>query len=261
MTQNIADIPLNIQRGETRVGGTLSEATWKATFEQKLLTFNIFINHGINDTHMRLASYTNESVEGFAMRHNKFIEFLPVKVADKFPNLIAYSAFNCSVKSIFPDNFYNLSKLEGLGLAYNQIEVINATFFDELIALKVLKLGFNKIKSISKETFKNLVKLEIIFMDDNLLKYLDFDLEPLVELQYFSMTGNQLSILSDHHFEKNKKLEKVWLDNNEICIVAATLFDDLNELKFVDFKNNTCIHSFFSKKNFAAMKEKFKDLK
>lgn len=72
--------------------------------------------------------------------HNKKIFFLPVEVAFSFPNLVTYSALNCSIKTIAKIHFKNLKMLESLDLKKNQIEVVRSNTFEDLSSLKNLDL-------------------------------------------------------------------------------------------------------------------------
>jgi Leucine rich repeat len=80
------------------------------------------------------------SVLGLALGGNKNVFYLPVKVAESFPNLLAYSAGNCSLKEIRSENFQGLTKLKYLRLRYNQIEIIATNTFLDLVNLEILEL-------------------------------------------------------------------------------------------------------------------------
>jgi Leucine-rich repeat (LRR) protein len=82
----------------------------------------------------------NESVKGLDLSQSKKVSFLPVQVADIFPNLIAISAWDCSIKTILKKNFARLIKLQQLCIDHNQIETIHSEIFEDLISLEVLTL-------------------------------------------------------------------------------------------------------------------------
>lgn len=251
----IAELPLNIQQGKTAVDGYLENHKFYL-IEEQLLSFRIYSNHGINNILFTILANRNESVKGFDSPNNKFMEYLPEQVAEKFPNLIAYQGINCSVKSISYENFRDLNKLEALYLDDNQIEFIDSGVFQDLTSLRFLDLNNNKIKFVSQVAFSNLKKIERLYLKKNELKSFLFELESLSQLRNFSMSDNQLSILPDDHFKDNKKLEWVWFKNNKIKYINPNLFDNLNALKQIDLENNTCINSFFYTRAFPAMKIK-----
>lgn len=85
-------------------------------------------------------STRNETVKGIDFWGNKGIKFLPVKVSESFPNLLAYGAGMCSLTKISKANFKNMSKLKVLFLYRNQITTINSDTFEDLVALEWLDL-------------------------------------------------------------------------------------------------------------------------
>lgn len=83
----------------------------------------------------------DETIEGLSFDDNKEIYYLPVKVAETFPNLIAYWAMHCSLTEVSKINFKHLSKLRTLSLHHNQIVTIASNTFDDLTSLEHLYLG------------------------------------------------------------------------------------------------------------------------
>jgi hypothetical protein len=88
-------------------------------------------------------SSKDETVKGLCMNENKKIEFLPEATNGAFPNLLSYSAYECSIKNISHKNFQSLMKLRELFLSHNQIETIRSNTFKDLISLEKLSLGKN----------------------------------------------------------------------------------------------------------------------
>lgn len=81
------------------------------------------------------------AVKGFTISSNLNILYLPIQVAEKFPNLLAYGANHCSVKEISGANFKGLNKLITLGLNGNQIEMIANDTFTDLVSLETLSIS------------------------------------------------------------------------------------------------------------------------
>lgn len=88
-------------------------------------------------------SDVDDTVEGYDNAFNRKIKFLPVHIADSFPNLVAFLANGCSLKSLSAESFKNLSKLRLLYLHFNFIEAIDDGTFDDLKALEYLSLSKN----------------------------------------------------------------------------------------------------------------------
>jgi hypothetical protein len=88
-----------------------------------------------------LGSDKDETIKWISFSVNKKIEYLPVQISVKFPNLTCYMAYRCSIKAISRDNFRELSQLTLLYLYSNQIEEIKSDTFSDLKKLSVLLLG------------------------------------------------------------------------------------------------------------------------
>lgn len=83
----------------------------------------------------------DDQIKGLQFSVNPKIEYLPEEVSESFPNLLAYSAGTCSVKSISYENFKGLNKLRGLWLSGNQIEKVSSDTFKDLVLLEHLEFG------------------------------------------------------------------------------------------------------------------------
>lgn len=67
--------------------------------------------------------------------------FLPVKVAETFPNLIVYQISKTSLRKISKRNFKRLYKLKDIYLVDNKVEIIFSDTFEDLVNLKKLKIS------------------------------------------------------------------------------------------------------------------------
>lgn len=83
---------------------------------------------------------SDATVETLFFSHNKKIQYLPEDFSEMFPNLVIIMAQECSIKTVSKQNFHNLTKLRGLSLRGNQIELIERGTFDELVSLEYLSL-------------------------------------------------------------------------------------------------------------------------
>lgn len=83
----------------------------------------------------------DEAIEGLSLYINAKIYFLPQKVAESFPNLLAYSAYRCSLTEVSKINFAYLGKLRVLLLDYNQIIKIGSNTFEDLSSLEYVNLS------------------------------------------------------------------------------------------------------------------------
>lgn len=85
-------------------------------------------------------SSVHEELLGLWLGVNEKTVFLPIKVNENFPNLIAYAATECSIKTIERKNFEKLNKLKVVRLEINQIEKISSDTFEDLLSLEYLYL-------------------------------------------------------------------------------------------------------------------------
>lgn len=88
-----------------------------------------------------MSGVVDETITGLAFKENKKILFLPVLTSRIYPNLIVFSAMDCSLTSVSKENFQNLRKLKRLQLDQNEIESLNTCSFEDLVQLKELYLG------------------------------------------------------------------------------------------------------------------------
>lgn len=93
----------------------------------------------INEADVTIAT-NDESIGGLSLYSNRKIKFLPVQVGEKLPNLLGYSAYSCSIKTISKENFAGLNKLKVLYLNGNQIEKVNRNTFEGLVSLEDVRL-------------------------------------------------------------------------------------------------------------------------
>lgn len=121
----------------------------------------------INSPGLTISSAKDEDVTGLDFDKNKKVSYLPDKVYLNFPNLIGYSARECSIEIISRENFYGLVNVKVLSLNKNQIEKIHSDTFVDLISLEVLALGNNKIKFLNGEVIFGLTNLKTVDLESN----------------------------------------------------------------------------------------------
>lgn len=100
-----------------------------------------FINDAtISSPDVSCSEPRNVSVKGLSLCQNKNINYLPVKIARSFPNLLGYCAAECNIKAISKENFRKLVHLVELLLLRNKIEVILRDTFEDLTSLERIDL-------------------------------------------------------------------------------------------------------------------------
>lgn len=173
-------------------------------YEQFLMSTESFIN----TPNIGLSSSLSYEVKWFDISENKNVQYLPVSVFYKFPNLEIYNAFKSGVLKIHRSNFYAANKLQGLWLDHNEISSIESGSFDELHSLKWLYLGFNKLTSIDTQIFHNVRALITLSLENNRFTSLSTQLfTTLQDLEWIYLNDNPVSSqISNAYFTNNKKV-------------------------------------------------------
>lgn len=104
-----------------------------------------FLNNAtsIDTTNSSFSGVRDDSVREINLAHNKKINFLPIRVNDKYPELRSYDAANCSVKTIAKLNFERMVNLKYLKLSSNEIETLDSDTFEDLANINYLSIGKN----------------------------------------------------------------------------------------------------------------------
>lgn len=95
----------------------------------------------IDDPEYEILTPRDEAMQAFTFEQNRKIAFLPVEIYEKFPNLIAYAAWSCSIKDLQKENFHNLKEIKLINLSDNLLETIHSNTFEGLMNLEEIYLG------------------------------------------------------------------------------------------------------------------------
>jgi hypothetical protein len=87
-----------------------------------------------------------EMSEIFATLNSK-IEYLPIKIYEKFPNLLSLSFSDCGLKALTFDNLQGLTSMKRMKFSNNQIETIEIDTFKDLTRL-LLVSHFKQDKNV-----------------------------------------------------------------------------------------------------------------
>jgi hypothetical protein len=192
--------------------------------------------------------HKSTAVEGFKADNDcgKFlctdkskVTFLPVKVGEIFPNLIAYQVRMFAVQSVMKKNFVGLSKLELLYLDNNAIRTIDDNAFDDLWNLKVLNLNYNKLGSVKQEWFRDLLSLERLNLGANSLSTISAaHIGHLTKLTIFVIDDNNFARLDRDTFLRLTSLKTIWMRRNKVLSLDEEIFANLRELEDVSLFSN-----------------------
>ena len=220
-----------------------------------LLTCRIY-DQKIDREGFSVADEPNLSVQGFIIKHNTEVNFLPENIAQSFPGLIAYSVSYCTIRTVNGDHFKGLNKLEILNLQHNEIESIDGDSFKELKKLKEFRLSYNKIKTIDPNLLQSLGSLDLFHISDNQIDFLDEQVfDNLQNLREFRLSENKLSTIPANLFKNNLKLKEIYLDDNKIQTISSTMFAHLKSLEYVFLEKNVCVNDAYYRSQFNEMKD------
>lgn len=117
----------------------------------------------INASDFTFSGLEDESVLLFDSARNQNVEFLPIRISNKFPNLVSYNADRCAIREISKTNFANLFHLRMLNLIGNRLEIIKSDTFKDLVNLESLLLCKYLFLTNIKRKSLNLKLLNVIF--------------------------------------------------------------------------------------------------
>lgn len=162
---------------------------------------------------------------------NEQIIFLPLKMAESFPNLKVLSLIQCGLSIVNSQALNGLFKLQTLALSRNAINNISNEGFLNIDALINLDLSHNKVESINDEALKSLRELVVLKLNNNILTH-----------------------LNENMFVNQQKLNFLFLQNNKISRIPSNLLEPLKKLEFVDFNDNNCVKMAASKETAITIK-------
>lgn len=126
-------------------------SAWPWSFDGGQTICRVPLTKSIYSPETSITLIQERSVRGLEFNGNRNVAYLPINVSAVFPNLIRYSAGNCSIVSITKSNFEGLTNLRELLLYENLIEEIPSKVFDDLTSLEVINLG--KFVKVQKKLF------------------------------------------------------------------------------------------------------------
>ncbi|KAG5677588.1 hypothetical protein PVAND_007337 [Polypedilum vanderplanki] len=167
------------------------------------------------------------------------IQYLPIRVNDIFPNLIAYYAQNFEIKHLKKENFKSMKNLQFLSLRNNEIGTIDENAFNDVTDLNHLDLAENKIRNLNSKTFKNNLKLEKIHFFANQINSITPEhFNHLIKLKYLDMCRNQLTKIDTSIFNSLVNLEVFHFCENKLASLPADIFYNFGNLKGINLAVN-----------------------
>lgn len=158
-----------------------------------------------------------------------------------FEYLITLRMENVSLKAIYPHNFENITHLEVLQLAHNQIEHVPAGIFRHLSILHTVDLSYNQIESIDTDAFHDCITLQHLQLNNNRLTMLEADwLRGLINLKYLDFSDNLIESDFDGDILYGASEVKMFLRSNRIKrILSFGRKSERGIFRLIDLSGNT----------------------
>lgn len=213
------------------------EAYTKPILSKQLCMLNSATN--ISEAGLFFSNAENDDVRMFVAEDAEGIEFLPINIAETFPNLIFIRIERCSLQYLNSLSFHKLHGLLRLQVQENLVESIDKNTFDDLRNLLDLSLSSNLISYLHPKTFVNLLKLRLLELDYNRLA----SFEPRLiqvnkKLMTLDISSNRLQFLKPGTFETLTSLKNLRARNNRISVLPSTICSNCKRLKLLDLHGN-----------------------
>ncbi|XP_042532148.1 reticulon-4 receptor-like 2 [Dipodomys spectabilis] len=157
------------------------------------------------------------------------------------PNLLTLWLFSNNLSTIYPGTFRHLQALEELDLGDNRhLRSLEPDTFQGLDRLQSLHLYRCQLSSLPGNIFRGLVSLQYLYLQENSLLHLQDDLfADLANLSHLFLHGNRLRLLTEHVFRGLGSLDRLLLHGNRLQGVHRAAFRGLSRLTILYLFNNS----------------------
>lgn len=100
--------------------------------------------------------------------------------------------------------------------------------------------GLERIPRGIEEFFSDIILL--LWYSGSLTTITADDLKPFPDLKVLYISSNKLVSLDSDLFQYTPKIQRLHLEENQFKHIGRGLLDDLEDLQYVNFKDNTCIN-------------------
>lgn len=189
------------------------------------------------------------------------VNFLPIKVFETFPNMKYFGIVDSSLHYLNHGDFNGYNNLNVLDITDNYIKTLNDDIFNGTTNLLKLGLNSNQIRNISKDAFNGLLKLEVLNLSNNRIQsLLNETFHDLTSLKVLNLRSNKLKKLQFGLFKLNQHLEDIDFGHNMLLFVNSELFNNLTNIKYIEFDDNYCIDDYFTSDKLKDIQSKLESL-
>lgn len=194
-----------------------------------------------SDTDVQV-SVPGETVEEVLFPGFSKINYIPIKIFKKCPNLKVVTAHDLNLYKIDKKTFIEASNLEKFLANGNQIRELTDHTFAGARNLELIELYDNEITAISAKAFAGLGKLERLQLGKNSIKELDdHAFLPLINLRTIYIHHGDISTISKELFSTTTLLEEVYMDNQKINKIHPKFAENLKNIRVLKLIDNVCV--------------------
>ncbi|XP_062547275.1 leucine-rich repeats and immunoglobulin-like domains protein 2 [Armigeres subalbatus] len=213
----------------------------KGTFQRLQSLKRLEINSNILEEVLSLTFQNLNQLKSLKMNNNR-ISSLMDGVFHGLTTIQTLELNNNSITSIRKGGLFNLTSLTNLALSRNAIVEIEQDGWEFSPRLLTLDLSYNRLESLDKYTFEELSQLKTLNLEGNQISAVGegtFNNTKSLEVLYLGM--NKISwTIEDMKgpFYGLSKLERLYLNSNEIKSVSRNAFIGLKSLMLLELSQN-----------------------
>lgn len=138
-------------------------------------------------------------------------------LSELFPNLISLDISFLGLEIPLTNHEFYFDDLQKFNASHNKFRKINSNMLFSTGNISDVDLSFNYIEIILSSTFQYSKTIRTIDISYNLIRYLEsLSFDALKELRIVNLSSNLLEFFDMNLFEKNIKLEELYIENNRI---------------------------------------------
>ncbi|XP_053692853.1 leucine-rich repeats and immunoglobulin-like domains protein 2 [Sabethes cyaneus] len=213
----------------------------KGTFQRLPLLKRLEINSNLIGEVQSLTFQNLNQLKSLKMNNNQIVNLMD-GVFHGLTTITTLELNNNSITTIRKGGLFNLTSLTNLALSRNAIAEIEQDGWEFAPRLLTLDLSYNRLESISRYTFEELSQLKTLNLEGNQISSIgEGTFNNTKNLELLHLGANKISwTIEDMKgpFFGLSKLEKLYLNSNEIKSVSRNAFIGLKSLMLLELSQN-----------------------